>query len=731
MKRLLILLLLVPHISWAANHDAADGSLAAVQAAVALANDGDSVTIPPDDKTWPSALHISKAITLQGQSVIRGGYDLWKTHITSISAAAGGPVSYVPTNAYSGDLPDATTATTIHGAIYLDAGGSAAGLYRIANITFAPPNAGAGSGLITVQPGVPNFRVDHCGFNGSAGECVWVWSERGLVDHNMSWNAVQIFFHHKPQSWGTNNPADLGDGSWQWPTYAGNAGGNQSEAERKVYIEDNFFHPVGNSSRRGFTDAESGGRMVPRYNIIFGGSIENHGAEVSYNRGGRIIETYDNQYYGNTPASNGPMCYFRSGTGYVFNNVASSGGTGTDSYGSAGNMANYNFGGNDSSKSWGVTSGQRRWDKNAPDALITGTVEVADTNNLIDTKVTFPNFGIDHAVLNLDAIPRGDVWSGGGLILSQPDSHTLVIKGNDSGPSKYPHHWVKGDHYSIGRLLRCLDMIGAGQDTLIIAKQAGGKRAPPPAVGWPNQTVEPVYCWNCVLNGNPTTIGNVANSYQFVRENINYFNPDTTSSLPQFKGVRVGTLANRPATCTPGTDPGTGNNAPGPAYWATNDGGNWDTTHGDPNNDGALYVCTATNTWTQWYVPYQYPHRLVTGGTITNSPPTILGGDPRAVTVTELSNVNIPIHITTSGNPTPTITHTGTLPAGMSWPTSGVGTLDISNPPASGSAQPTAYSLTIMASNTPGVGTGTDTQTLNITVQAPSTDNLPFIQFYP
>jgi hypothetical protein len=27
---------------------------------------------------------------------------------------------------------------------------------------------------------------------------------------------------------------------------------------------------------------------------------------------------------------------------------------------------------------------------------------------------------------------------------------------------------------------------------------------------------------------------------------------------------------------------------------------------------GALYKCTATNTWTSYYTPYTYPHPLVT-----------------------------------------------------------------------------------------------------------------------
>ena len=58
----------------------------------------------------------------------------------------------------------------------------------------------------------------------------------------------------------------------------------------------------------------------------------------------------------------------------------------------------------------------------------------------------------------------------------------------------------------------------------------------------------------------------------------------------------MGTLANRPVTCTPFV-----------AYWAT-DQGFW-------NNKtlgvaaGQLYNCSK-KTWTLWYVPYTYPNPL-------------------------------------------------------------------------------------------------------------------------
>jgi len=83
-------------------------------------------------------------------------------------------------------------------------------------------------------------------------------------------------------------------------------------------------------------------------------------------------------------------------------------------------------------------------------------------------------------------------------------------------------------------------------------------------------------------------------------EGTDFFD-DTTSS-----GVRCGTEATKPATCTVGQ-----------GYWATTQSCTNLTgmVGAKPTTpiSGALYKCTAPNTWTEFYKPYTYPHPLRSG----------------------------------------------------------------------------------------------------------------------
>jgi len=143
----------------------------------------------------------------------------------------------------------------------------------------------------------------------------------------------------------------------------------------------------------------------------------------------------------------------------------------------------------------------------------------------------------------------------------------------------------------------CRDQIGHATDTF--AWTVAGT-APP-------QISEPAYLWGNTWNGSSPVAINIRNgSSAWIVANRDYYN----HAIPfnGTSGVGVGTLASRPATCTAGV-----------AYWAT-DQGKWNSTTTGP--DGQLYKCTATNTWSLYYIPYTYPHPLRSSSSLP--PPTNL-----------------------------------------------------------------------------------------------------------
>jgi hypothetical protein len=153
----------------------------------------------------------------------------------------------------------------------------------------------------------------------------------------------------------------------------------------------------------------------------------------------------------------------------------------------------------------------------------------------------------------------------------------------------------------------CMDGIGRGMGDLINGQNfpnalntATGTRS------WTRQQHEPSY-----LFMNTISVGNLG----YLGESVTQWNRDVYgdcgsagstsgcgSAFNGTAGTGFGTLASRPATCTAGTG-GTYQISPtgsyGVAYWAT--------------DQNILYVCTTTNTWTNVYTPYVYPHPLDTG----------------------------------------------------------------------------------------------------------------------
>ena len=109
---------------------------------------------------------------------------------------------------------------------------------------------------------------------------------------------------------------------------------------------------------------------------------------------------------------------------------------------------------------------------------------------------------------------------------------------------------------------------------------------------------------NNKLNGNivharAEGIGNSCSRFLTLHmlENREFYNQAT--SFNGTSGMGRGTLASRPATCSPRT-----------AYFAT--------------DTSTLYQCSSANTWTSYYTPYTYPHPLRGAAPAVTAPPTNL-----------------------------------------------------------------------------------------------------------
>lgn len=157
--------------------------------------------------------------------------------------------------------------------------------------------------------------------------------------------------------------------------------------------------------------------------------------------------------------------------------------------------------------------------------------------------------------------------------------------------------WVDGNS-SGGQGYPCRDQIGRSTDaSLWNYGQPAPAQAHVPAYIWRN--TQPGGEMSVTLNtGSGTSQQVTRQSTMHIVESRDYYT--YRSSFNGTAGVGEGPLSSRPSTCTVGV-----------GYWAT-DQGEWNSKKSGP--DGQLYRCTATNTWSLYYVPYAYPHPLQQGG---------------------------------------------------------------------------------------------------------------------
>lgn len=243
-----------------------------VAAAIALARDGDTVTIPAGSCRWPSGIETAKQISLQGASA----------GAVTITHAA----------------DDRTLLRMTTGAQYPT---------RIANLRFLPGN---GSGAYVELRGTGRPALMHDVYfnvpDGQLQQAVRWFARGGLV-----WRAT---FESTDPGGSQSGCLVVRNPAIPWEA-ASTMGTLDVDGTSNLYVEDSVFRNVGSCP-----DVDDNGRVVVRHSRIVGSSATTHGSTSA--QGGRQVELYGNSYtYPDRTRNINRYFWFRAGTAVITGNT--------------------------------------------------------------------------------------------------------------------------------------------------------------------------------------------------------------------------------------------------------------------------------------------------------------------------------------------------------------------------------------------------------------------------
>jgi hypothetical protein len=497
---------------------------------------------------------------------------------------------------------------------------------RISSMTLLPflPRSGYGPPIQVVgtctASGCPNLRLDHLTVPSS-------WAGIGISD-NMFASVANVFGVADHNTVGDVRPSsgyldflNIGHGSWQgvgaWGDNSWASAGTFGTAQ-SFYLENNTFAFV-IATDTDIGDATGGGaRLVCRFNNFNPehqfGACAGHGTDTTGRaRGVRQWEAYDNTIVCSDSGCGGFPG--RSGVGISFGNVI------TNSGGSFNGLAQLDAQRRWRIDSWGTCDGTSAWDTNDGTVYYSGTIGSVsnDGTNYTVTASGSPGWTTNQWAPAGNAYSFHDVTRNFGFEIGSNTANAFTSHSSCLGGSCGDAP-VATDSFQILRSTACLDQPAHSGGLLV--KDSSGTNGIPVLVstgnpGPVNQGLDPTYeAADTIPAGSKLITSNnvslIANR-DWYQESVNQAaQTSPTSPFNGTSGTGHGTLANRPATCTPRV-----------GYWAT-DQGNWN--QSGSGGQGELFVCTATNTWTLYYTPYIYPHPLIAGGTTgtTVNPPTNL-----------------------------------------------------------------------------------------------------------